>query len=113
MDWDSMLHHISIFYAILEENVMIQTVMSFIFYVKVTSSSVRCVIMWLLFTDVFISMSCDFRNCIYKVWVSSQQTHINFLYIFGEFPIVPTVMEKCRWRCKYLQYRHVTFYYGE
>ena len=27
-----MLHHIGIFYAILEENVMIQTIMSFILY---------------------------------------------------------------------------------
>ena len=41
-----MLHHISIFYAILEENIIIQTVMSFIFlYLKVTSASVRCFIM--------------------------------------------------------------------
>ena len=39
--------------------------------------------------------------------------HKYFFIYFGKVPIVPTVMEKCRRICKYLQYRHVQFYYNE
>ena len=38
---------------------------------------------------------------------------MTFLYIFGEVPIVPNVMEKCRGICKYLQYQHVSVYYSD
>ena len=35
------------------------------------------------------------------------QTQGMLLHILGEVGIVPTVLETCRWICKYLQYRHV------
>ena len=31
------------------------------------------------------------------------------MYIFCEVPIVPTIMERCRWICKYVQYRYLAF----
>ena len=34
----------------------------------------------------------------------------SFLYNFGEGPIVENLLKKCTWICKYLQYRHVSFY---
>ena len=41
-----MLHHISIFYALVAANVMIQTVTSLLFiYVELIPASVTCVIM--------------------------------------------------------------------
>ena len=52
-------------------------------------------------------------DCIYKYWLSLNETQVISLYNFGEVPIVPTVLEKCRDRCKYLQYRHVSFSYSE
>ena len=44
-------------------------------------------------------------DCIYKYWLSLNETQVISLYNFGEVPIVPTVLEKCRERCKYLQYK--------
>ena len=51
-------------------------------------------------------------DCIYKYWLSLNQTQVISLYNFGEVPVV-TVLEKYRERCKYLQYRHVSFSYSE
>ena len=90
MDWDSMLHHISIFYAILEENVMIQTVMSFILYMLKWHLQVSDVLSCdYYYTDIFIvHLICNLRNYIYEFWVSSwYNTKSNFLCIFGEVPI--------------------------
>ena len=47
---------------------------------------------------------------MYKFWISSSEISVTFWYIFGELPIVHTVMERCTWIYKYLQYSHVSFY---
>ena len=47
---------------------------------------------------------------MYKFWISSLEISVTFWYIFGKFPIVHTVMERCPWICTYLQYQHVSFY---
>ena len=59
--------------------------------------------MWLLFTNMFMLISCDLRNYIYELWVSSQYTNINFLYIFGAVHIELTFMEKCILKYIYVQ----------
>ena len=38
---------------------------------------------------------------------------MSFLYVFGDDPILPTVVGTYRWRCIQLQYQHDMFYYGE
>ena len=68
--------------------------------------------MWLLFTDMFMLISCDLRNYIYELWVSSRYTHINFLYIFGAVHIVLTFMEKCILKYIYVQCRMLCFIAG-
>ena len=47
---------------------------------------------------------------MYKFWVSTSYIQVSFLYIFAAVPIVPAIMERCKWICKYVQYRHLSFY---
>ena len=50
---------------------------------------------------------------VFKNLAKFIKTTLPFLYNFGEVPIVDNLLEKCTWICKYLQYRHVFFYYSE
>ena len=96
MDWHSMLHHISIFYALLAANVMIQTVTSFLL----------SMLNWYL--QVSHMLSCDYYSQICSCWSHVilgtifmncgllHNRHIQmFCILLGAVHIVCTFLVKC------------------